>query len=90
MRATVDIDDQSLLSAKDLSVQQGCTFKQILEDALRDFFSHQSGQQEPVSLETFLRLGNCSCIALTPASMQSLKMNKNPAQFGYIHSWKSP
>ena len=40
MRATVDIDDQSLLSAKDLSVQQGCTFKQILEDALRDFFSH--------------------------------------------------
>ena len=57
MRATVDIDDQSLLSAKDLSVQQGCTFKQILEDALRDFFSHQSSQQEPVSLETLSGAG---------------------------------
>jgi len=57
MRATVDIDDQSLLSAKDLSVQQGCTFKQILEDALRDFFSHQSRQHEPVSLETFSGVG---------------------------------
>ena len=36
---------------------EGCTFKQILEDALRDFFSHQSRQHEPVSLETFSGVG---------------------------------
>ena len=57
MRTTVDIDDQLLLYAKHQAVQQGCTFKQILEDALRDFFSHQSGQQVPVSLETFSGAG---------------------------------
>jgi len=53
MRTTVDIDDQLLLYAKHQAVQQGCTLKQILEDAMRDFFSHQSRQHEPVSLETF-------------------------------------
>ena len=37
MRTTVDIDDQLLLYAKHQAVQQGCTFKQILEDALRVF-----------------------------------------------------
>ena len=37
MRTTVDIDDQLLLYAKHLAVQQGCKFKQILEDALRVF-----------------------------------------------------
>ena len=57
MRTTVDIDDQLLLYAKHLAVQQGCTFKKILEDALRDFFSHQSRQHEPVSLETFSGVG---------------------------------
>ena len=57
MRTTVNIDDQLLLYAKHQAVQQGCTFKQILQDALRDFFSHQSSQQKPVSLETFLGAG---------------------------------
>jgi len=57
MRTTVDIDDQLLLYAKHQAVQQGCTFKQILEDALRDFFSHQSRQHEPVCLETFSGAG---------------------------------
>jgi len=41
-------------------------------------------------MRTFVGLGNCSCTALPPASILSLKMNKNPAQFGYIHSWKAP
>jgi hypothetical protein len=60
MRTTVDIDDQLLLYAKRQAVQQGCTLKQVLEDALRDFFSHQSSQSsqhEPVSLETFSGAG---------------------------------
>jgi hypothetical protein len=53
MQTTVDIDDQLLLYAKHKAVQQGCTLKQVIGDALRDFFSHQSLQHEPVSLETF-------------------------------------
>jgi hypothetical protein len=57
MRTTVDIDDQLLLYAKHQAVQQGCTIKQILEDALRDFFSHHSRQHEAVSLETFSGAG---------------------------------
>jgi len=40
MRTSVDIDDQLLLYAKRQAAQQGCTLKQILEDALRNFFSH--------------------------------------------------
>ena len=57
MRTTVDIDDQLLLYAKHQAVRQGCAFKQILEDALRDFFLHQSRQHEPISLETFSGAG---------------------------------
>ncbi len=57
MRTTVDIDDQLLLYAKRQAVQQGCTLKQVLEDALRDFFSHQSLPHEPVRLETFSGAG---------------------------------
>ena len=57
MRTTVDIDDQLLIYAKHQAVEQGCTLKQILEDASRDFFSHQSSQQKPVSLETFSGAG---------------------------------
>ncbi|MGZ3972004.1 MAG: hypothetical protein ACXV9R_09035 [Methylobacter sp.] len=53
MRTTVDIDDQLLRYAKQQAVQQGCTLKQVLEDALRDFFSHQVMTHEPVQLETF-------------------------------------
>jgi hypothetical protein len=57
MRTTVDIDDQLLLYAKHRAVQQGCTLKQVIEDALRNFFSHQSFQQKPVSLEIFSGTG---------------------------------
>ncbi len=57
MRTSVDIDDQLLLHAKRQAIEQGCTLKQILEDALRDFFSHQSPPHAPVSLETFSGVG---------------------------------
>ena len=57
MRTSVDIDDQLLLYAKRQAVQQDCTLKQVLEDALRNFFSHQSLSREPVSLETFSGTG---------------------------------
>jgi hypothetical protein len=53
MRTTIDIDDQLLLYAKHQAVQQCCTIKQILEDALRDFFSHQTVEHKPVYLITF-------------------------------------
>jgi len=53
MRTTIDIDDQLLLYAKHQAVEQGCTIKQILEDALRDFFSHQTLEHKAVSLTTF-------------------------------------
>lgn len=57
MRTTVDIDDQLLLYAKRQAVEQGCTLKQVLENALRDFFSHQSLSHESVRLETFFGTG---------------------------------
>lgn len=57
MRTTIDIDDQLLLYAKHQAVKQGCTIKQILEDALRNFFSHPTSQHDFVSLETFSGAG---------------------------------
>ena len=57
MRTTIDIDDQLLLYAKQQAIQQSCTLKQVLEDALRDFFSHQRLPHEPVRLETFSGIG---------------------------------
>lgn len=57
MRTTIDIDDQLLLYAKHQAVKQGCTIKQILEDALRNFFSHPASQHDFVSLETFSGAG---------------------------------
>ncbi len=38
MLTSVDIDDQLLLYAKRRAVEQGCTLKCILEEALRVFF----------------------------------------------------
>lgn len=40
MRSTINIDDQ-LMYAKLQATQQGCTLKQLIEDALRDFFAPQ-------------------------------------------------
>jgi hypothetical protein len=53
----MDIDEQLLTYAKLQAAQQGCTLKQIIEDALREFFSHHHLKQEPVKLETFSGLG---------------------------------
>ncbi len=39
MRTTIDIDEQLLVYAKLQAAQQGCTLKQVIEDALREFFS---------------------------------------------------
>ncbi len=57
MRTSVDIDDQLLLYAKRRAVEQGCKLKCVLEEALRDFFSHQRFPHDPVSLETFSGAG---------------------------------
>jgi hypothetical protein len=51
MRTTINIDDQLLMYAKLQATQQGCTLKQVVEDALREFFSHHRLEREPVKLE---------------------------------------
>jgi hypothetical protein len=38
MRTIINIDGQLLMYAKLQATQQGCTLKQIIEDALREFF----------------------------------------------------
>jgi metal-sulfur cluster biosynthetic enzyme len=52
MRTTINIDDQLLMYAKLQATQQGCSLKQVVEDALRDFFSHHRLERDPVQLET--------------------------------------
>ena len=52
MRTTIDIDEQLLTYAKLQAVQQGCTLKQVIEDALREFFSRHRLKYDSVKLET--------------------------------------
>lgn len=52
MRTTIDIDDQLLKYAKLQATQKDCTLKQVVEDALREFFSRHRIESEPVKLET--------------------------------------
>ena len=52
MRTTINIDDQLLMYAKLQATQQGCTLKQVVEDALREFFSRNGLERDPVKLET--------------------------------------
>jgi hypothetical protein len=52
MRTTINIDEQLLIYAKIQATQQGCTLKQVIEDALREFFSHHRLERDPVKLET--------------------------------------
>lgn len=52
MRTTIDIDEQLLAYAKLQAVQQGCALKQVVEDALREFFSRHHLKQGVVKLET--------------------------------------
>ncbi len=53
MRTTVDIDDQLLHYAKQKAAEQNCSLKNIMEDALRDFFSRPSPNDQNIKLETF-------------------------------------
>lgn len=53
MRTTIDIDDQLLKYARLQAAQQGCTLKQIIEDALRESLSHHRQESKSVKLETF-------------------------------------
>jgi ribosomal protein L20A (L18A) len=57
MRTTINIDDQLLMYAKLQATQQGCTLKQVVEDALREFFSRHSLERGPVKLETISGVG---------------------------------
>jgi hypothetical protein len=57
MRTTINIDDQLLMYAKLQAAQQGCTLKQVVEDALREFFSHHRLERDPVKLETVTGAG---------------------------------
>lgn len=52
MRTTINIDEQLLMYAKLQATQQGCTLKQVIENALREFFSHHRLERDPVRLET--------------------------------------
>lgn len=53
MRTTIDIDDQLLLYAKQKAAEQNCSLKNIVEDALREFFSHPPASDREIKLETF-------------------------------------
>jgi len=57
MRTTINIDEQLLMYAKLQATQQGCTLKQVVEDALREFFSHHRLERDPVKLETVSGVG---------------------------------
>ncbi len=52
MRTTINIDDHLLKYAKLQATQQGCTLKQIIEDALRESLSRHSIDHEQVKLAT--------------------------------------
>jgi metal-sulfur cluster biosynthetic enzyme len=52
MRTTINIDEQLLMYAKLQATKQGCTLKQVIEDALREFFSRHSIERDQVKLET--------------------------------------
>lgn len=57
MRTAIDIDDQLLQYAKYRAVEQGCSLKQVVEEALRDFLAHKSQPRQPISLQTFKGAG---------------------------------
>lgn len=57
MRATVDIDDQLLHYAKQKAAEQQYSLKDIMEDALREFFSRPASDGQKIKLETFSGVG---------------------------------
>jgi Arc/MetJ family transcription regulator len=57
MRTTINIDDQLLMYAKLQATRQGCTLKQVVEDALREFFSRHNLERSTMKLETVAGAG---------------------------------
>ena len=57
MKTSIDIDDELLLIAKNHAVAQGCSLKQVIENALRDFFMHQAHTHTSIQLQTFAGSG---------------------------------
>ncbi|MEE9338978.1 MAG: hypothetical protein V3U87_12945 [Methylococcaceae bacterium] len=53
MRTTIDIDEQLLIYVKQKAAENNCSLKNIIEDALRDFFSNHTQQHGDIKLETF-------------------------------------
>ena len=81
MRTTFNIDDQLLMYAKLKATQHGCTLKQVIEDTLREFFSHQSIAHDPVKLETASGSGLKSGINLDDSrSLNEIMEGRYPSQ----------
>lgn len=57
MRTTIDIDEHLLIYAKQKAAETHGSLKNILEDALRDFFSRRAVAHKVVELETFQGAG---------------------------------
>jgi hypothetical protein len=57
MRTTINIDDQLLVYAKLQATQQGCTLKEVIENALREFFSRHKLECDPIKLATVAGAG---------------------------------
>ena len=52
MRTTLNIDDQLLISAKHLAIEQGKPLTKLVEDALREVLARQGVAKQRVSLAT--------------------------------------
>jgi len=57
MRTTIDIDEHLLSYAKQKAAETHGSLKNILEDALRDFFSRRAVTHKVIELETFKGAG---------------------------------
>jgi len=53
MRTTIDIDEQLLIYVKQKAAENNSSLKNIIEDALRDFFSKHNVHRNDIKLETF-------------------------------------
>jgi chemotaxis methyl-accepting protein methylase len=57
MRTTIDIDEHLLLYAKQKAAENHGTLKNIMEDALREYFSRHATHHNVIKLETFQGVG---------------------------------
>lgn len=53
MRITIDIDEQLLIYVKQKAAENNSSLKNIIEDALRDFFSNHNVHRNDIKFETF-------------------------------------